>query len=342
MAATAPPGPRSWQQLRRPARTATVLRKTKETDIRVRVNLDRDRPHRHRDRHRLLRPHARAARAHGGFALELTCTGDLRDRRAPHGRGLRAGARPGACAKRSATSAASRASASCCRWTRPRRRSRSICRAAPTLVFEGKFGRETRRRAADRAGAALLPFAGRQPAGRGPRAGDGREHAPHGRGLLQGHGSRAAPGDQERGRPNCRAARACCEMTRRRDHRQRRRQHRLAALRARAARRIVAADRRCRRAASRAATSSCPASAPRPMPWSGCTHSGWSTVIPTLTQPVLGICLGMQLLFEGSEEGDTECLGIFPARVTPVSAIGRAFRCRTWAGTSSCRRPARR
>ena len=34
-----------------------------------------------------------------------------------------------------------------------------------------------------------------------------------------------------------------------------------------------------------------------------------------LTQPVLGICLGMQLLFEGSEEGDTECLGLLPGRV---------------------------
>ena len=43
---------------------------------------------------------------------------------------------------------------------------------------------------------------------------------------------------------------------------------------------------------------------------------GLVSAILTLTQPVLGICLGMQLLFEGSEEGDTECLGIFPARVT--------------------------
>jgi glutamine amidotransferase len=38
-------------------------------------------------------------------------------------------------------------------------------------------------------------------------------------------------------------------------------------------------------------------------------------LLPTLTQPVLGICLGMQLLFERSEEGDTECLGILPASV---------------------------
>ena len=46
-------------------------------------------------------------------------------------------------------------------------------------------------------------------------------------------------------------------------------------------------------------------------------HSlGLASAIPTLTQPVLGICLGMQLLFEGSEEGDTACLGIFPARVS--------------------------
>lgn len=35
-------------------------------------------------------------------------------------------------------------------------------------------------------------------------------------------------------------------------------------------------------------------------------------VIRQLTQPVLGICLGMQLLCDGSEEEDVECLGIIP------------------------------
>lgn len=35
-------------------------------------------------------------------------------------------------------------------------------------------------------------------------------------------------------------------------------------------------------------------------------------VIRRLTQPVLGICLGMQLLLEGSEEEDVGCLGIIP------------------------------
>lgn len=34
-----------------------------------------------------------------------------------------------------------------------------------------------------------------------------------------------------------------------------------------------------------------------------------------LTQPVLGICLGMQLLFESSEEGDALSLGLIPGRV---------------------------
>lgn len=35
----------------------------------------------------------------------------------------------------------------------------------------------------------------------------------------------------------------------------------------------------------------------------------------SLKQPALGICLGMQLLFERSEEEDVDCLGIIPGRV---------------------------
>ena len=38
-------------------------------------------------------------------------------------------------------------------------------------------------------------------------------------------------------------------------------------------------------------------------------------VIPTLTQPVLGICVGMQLLCNYSEEGNTQCLGIIDTTV---------------------------
>lgn len=42
-------------------------------------------------------------------------------------------------------------------------------------------------------------------------------------------------------------------------------------------------------------------------------------VIADLKQPVLGICLGMQLLCEKSEEGNTDCLGIFKQRVLKFS-----------------------
>lgn len=38
-------------------------------------------------------------------------------------------------------------------------------------------------------------------------------------------------------------------------------------------------------------------------------------VIKNLTQPVLGICLGLQLLCQHSEEGNVECLGVFDAKV---------------------------
>nr|WP_291727585.1 imidazole glycerol phosphate synthase subunit HisH [Bernardetia sp.] len=42
---------------------------------------------------------------------------------------------------------------------------------------------------------------------------------------------------------------------------------------------------------------------------------GLDTFIPTLKQPVLGICLGMQLLCSHTEEGDTKGLGIFNTKV---------------------------
>lgn len=46
---------------------------------------------------------------------------------------------------------------------------------------------------------------------------------------------------------------------------------------------------------------------------------GLVEVLRKLQQPVLGVCLGMQLLFEHSEEADTPCLGVIPGRVHQIS-----------------------
>ena len=48
-------------------------------------------------------------------------------------------------------------------------------------------------------------------------------------------------------------------------------------------------------------------------------ESGLDKLIPTLKQPVLGICLGMQLLCKSTEEGNTKGLGIFQTDVKRFS-----------------------
>jgi imidazole glycerol-phosphate synthase subunit HisH len=47
---------------------------------------------------------------------------------------------------------------------------------------------------------------------------------------------------------------------------------------------------------------------------------GLRTTLTSLRQPALGICLGMQLLFDGSDEEDTACLGVIPGRVRALEA----------------------
>jgi imidazole glycerol-phosphate synthase subunit HisH len=44
-------------------------------------------------------------------------------------------------------------------------------------------------------------------------------------------------------------------------------------------------------------------------------EKGLEKIIPTLKQPVLGICVGMQLLCKYSEENNTNCLNVLPYRV---------------------------
>jgi glutamine amidotransferase len=53
-------------------------------------------------------------------------------------------------------------------------------------------------------------------------------------------------------------------------------------------------------------------------------ENGLDKIITSLKQPVLGICLGLQLMCRYSEEGDTECLGIYDVNVRlfpPVDKI---------------------
>ena len=45
-------------------------------------------------------------------------------------------------------------------------------------------------------------------------------------------------------------------------------------------------------------------------------------VIKSLAQPVLGICIGQQLLCRHSQEGDVDCLGVFDADVRRFDAAG--------------------
>jgi glutamine amidotransferase len=52
-------------------------------------------------------------------------------------------------------------------------------------------------------------------------------------------------------------------------------------------------------------------------------QAGLIGLIRALTQPLLGICLGMQLLFERSAEGDTPCLGLLAGEAVRFTADAR-------------------
>ena len=62
------------------------------------------------------------------------------------------------------------------------------------------------------------------------------------------------------------------------------------------------------------------------------------------TKPLLGVCVGEQMLFDWSAEGDTKGLGLLPGRscvsrsTAACRTTARASRCRRWAGTACARR----
>jgi glutamine amidotransferase len=51
---------------------------------------------------------------------------------------------------------------------------------------------------------------------------------------------------------------------------------------------------------------------------------GLDVAVRASGQPLLGICLGMQLLYEDSDEGEVRCLGLLPGRVRRLEAAGDA------------------
>lgn len=53
---------------------------------------------------------------------------------------------------------------------------------------------------------------------------------------------------------------------------------------------------------------------------------GLDEVITSLTQPVLGICIGMQLMCRHSDEGDTPCLGIFDVDVKKFQSTAHTLK----------------
>lgn len=52
------------------------------------------------------------------------------------------------------------------------------------------------------------------------------------------------------------------------------------------------------------------------------SEAGLDQVIPSLSQPVLGICVGLQVLFARSDEGPVSCLGVFDQPVVPLEGAG--------------------
>ena len=68
-------------------------------------------------------------------------------------------------------------------------------------------------------------------------------------------------------------------------------------------------------------------------------QNGLDRVIKQLKQPVLGICLGQQLMCKHSEEGDVECLGIFDVEVKKFNSEMEKVPHMGWNGIKKLKSP---
>ena len=183
------------------ARTASIDRKTAETDIQLHAGPRRLGPRRYRHRRRLLRPHADAVGQARGVSI-LTVQRQRRSARrsAPHGRRRRHLPSARRSSKRSATRPASAATAtSRCRWKRRSSPSAIDLSGRYALVFKRRFPSRKNRRFRQRTGRRFLASRRRQRPVQPARARALRpQQPPHQRSHLQSHGPRAAHGDRTR------------------------------------------------------------------------------------------------------------------------------------------------
>ena len=303
------PGPRSRTGSSAPRAARQVERRTRETEVAVERRSVARGAEQRRHRARFLRSHARADRQARRFrararTARATCTStSTTPSRTARSRSARR------CARRWATSAASRATASCSPMDEAEAQVALDLSGRPYFVWEGRFNRE---RVGDMPTELVPHFfrslvrdAGRRAAPARAR----REHAPHGRVLLQGRGPERCGRRFAARAASCRAPRAAAVSARD------------IVIVASGGANIASLQFALERLGVAAEVSADPQRIRRAshviLPGVGAAadamarlrSSGLDALIPSLTQPVLGICLGMQLSTRHPPRGRPRCLG---------------------------------